>query len=65
MKIKNLRVYGLGESCIRSGYPMQTREPSDLDDIGSGNGYGYEIGWDCEYLPYQTVTKFATGYTVE
>ena len=37
MKTKNIRVYGLGESCIRSGYPMQTREPSDLDDIGSGN----------------------------
>ena len=37
MKIKNLRIYGLGESCIRSGYPMQTREPADLDDIGSGN----------------------------
>ncbi len=37
MKIKNLRIYGLGESCIRSGYPMQTGEPSDLDDTGSGN----------------------------
>ena len=36
MKIKNLRIYGLGESCIRSGYPMQTREPSDLDDGNYG-----------------------------
>ena len=33
MKIKNLRVYGLLESCVRSGYPMQMREPASLDHI--------------------------------
>ena len=32
MKIKNLRVYGLSESCIRSGYPMQTCEPLSFDN---------------------------------
>ena len=31
MKIKNVRVYGLKESIIRSGYPMQVGEPEDLD----------------------------------
>lgn len=30
MKIKNVNVYGLEESIIRSGYPMQTGEPEDL-----------------------------------
>lgn len=33
MKIKNLRIYGLRESCIRSGYPMQVGEPFSLDNI--------------------------------
>ena len=33
MKIKNLRIYGLRESCIRSGYPMQVGEPADFNDI--------------------------------
>ncbi len=53
MKIKNLRIYGLGESCIRSGYPMQTREPSDLDDIGSGNDAVLPVDRDC----YDVVTE--------
>ena len=30
MQIKNVKVYGLEESLIRSGYPMQTGEPEDL-----------------------------------
>jgi len=30
MKIKNIKVYGLEESIIRSGYPMQTGEPDDI-----------------------------------
>ena len=37
MKIKNLRIYGLRESCIRSDYPMQTREPWSLDHINIGD----------------------------
>lgn len=30
MEIKNVKVYGLEESIIRSGYPMQIGEPKDL-----------------------------------
>ena len=30
MKIKNVKVYGLESSIIRSGYPMQVGEPEDL-----------------------------------
>ena len=30
MKIKNTKVYGLEESIVRSGYPMQVGEPEDL-----------------------------------
>lgn len=33
MKIKNVKVYGLEGSLMRSGYPMQTGEPEDLDDL--------------------------------
>ena len=33
MQIKNVKVYGLEESIIRSGYPMQVGEPEDLDDL--------------------------------
>lgn len=32
MKIKNVEVYGLLKSIVRSGYPMQTSEPKDLDE---------------------------------
>ena len=31
MKIKNVKVYGMEESITRSGYPMQTGEPADLE----------------------------------
>ena len=31
MKIKNVKIYGLEESIIRSGYPMQVGEPIDFD----------------------------------
>jgi hypothetical protein len=33
MKFKNIKVYGLDESCIRSGYPHQITEPIDLSGI--------------------------------
>lgn len=33
MKIKNVSVYGLEKSIIRSGYPMQAGEPEDLSMI--------------------------------
>ena len=33
MQIKNVKVYGLEESILASGYPMQTGEPVDLEDI--------------------------------
>ena len=33
MQIKNVKVYGLEESILASGYPMQTGEPIDLEDI--------------------------------
>jgi hypothetical protein len=32
MNIKNVKVYGLNESIIRSGYPMQVGDPNDLID---------------------------------
>lgn len=31
MKIKNVKIYGLEESIIRSGYPMQIEEPKTLE----------------------------------
>ena len=31
MEIKNVRIYGLEESIIRSGYPMQIGEPFDIE----------------------------------
>ena len=36
MKIKNVKVYGLEESIIRSGYPMQTGEPGDIYEVDGG-----------------------------
>ncbi len=33
MEIKNVKVYGLEESIIRSGYPMQIGEPEDLHPL--------------------------------
>ena len=33
MKIKNVRIYGLEESIIRSGYPMQIGEPDDIVSV--------------------------------
>lgn len=32
MKIKNVQIYGLEQSIMRSGYPMQVGEPKDLVD---------------------------------
>ena len=32
MQIKNVKVYGLEESIIKSGYPMQIGEPFDIDE---------------------------------
>ena len=46
MEIKNVKVYGLEESIIRSGYPMQTGEPKDLKPSGLSSTIlvnGYEI----------------------
>ena len=34
MKIKNVQVYGLNESLVRSGYPQRYKEPRDFFDIG-------------------------------
>lgn len=42
MKIKNVNVYGLNESIIRSGYPMQTGEPEDLY-IGAEQSFNVEL----------------------
>ena len=33
MEIKNVKVYGLEESMIRSGYPMQVGDVEDMNDI--------------------------------
>lgn len=33
MQIKNVKVYGLEESIIRSGYPMQVGEPENLENL--------------------------------
>ena len=33
MQIKNVKIYGLEESFIRSGYPMQVGEPENLEDL--------------------------------
>ena len=37
MQIKNVKVYGLEESILASGYPMQTGEPENLD-LYDGDG---------------------------
>lgn len=39
MKFKNVKVYGLNESIIRSGYPHQLNEPADLDSLIYLSGY--------------------------
>jgi len=36
MEIKNVKVYGLEESILRSGYPMTTGDPIDINDIANG-----------------------------
>ena len=33
MKIKNTKVYGLQDSMVRSGYPMQVEEPVNLETV--------------------------------
>jgi hypothetical protein len=33
MEIKNVRVFGLNESIVRSGYPMQIGEPECIDEL--------------------------------
>ncbi len=33
LKVKNVRVYGLEESIIRSGYPMQVGEPETINEV--------------------------------
>ncbi len=47
MKIKNLKVYGLESSIIRSGYPMQTGEPasimSDTQDTAQDNSRAFKL----------------------
>ena len=44
MKIKNVKVYGLEESIIRSGYPMQTEEPENLDLYDGDGKQAYFLG---------------------
>lgn len=39
MKIKNVKVYGLEESIIRSGYPHQIGEPKDIKPIKESTEY--------------------------
>ena len=39
IKIKNLNVYGLNESIIRSGYPMQVGEPLNLNFNNGENSH--------------------------
>ena len=47
MKIKNLKVYGLESSIIRSGYPMQIGEPasimSDTQDTAQDNSRAFKL----------------------
>ena len=38
MEIKNVKVYGLKESIVRSGYPMQIGEPDNINDILDADG---------------------------
>jgi len=44
MQIKNVKVYGLEESIIRSGYPMQIGEPENLPN--EKNKWISKIEWD-------------------
>lgn len=46
MKIKNVKVYGLEESIIRSGYPMQIGEPEGIS--GSKSKWISKLDWDLE-----------------
>lgn len=59
MKIKNFKIYGLEESIIRSGYPMQTREPNNLyDDEGHVIG---EEGSNKDYTRAKKLAKVPPG----
>ena len=48
MQIKNVKVYGLEESLIRSGYPMQIGEPSEINS---------DIKYDMFHSPESPVNK--------
>lgn len=44
IEIKNLKVYGLEKSIIRSGYPMQIGEPGDLEFESENLSYWFDNG---------------------
>ena len=54
MKIKNTKVYGLEESIIRSGYPMDVDEPNNIDHATSE--------WDIQRTKKLASCKTGTGH---
>lgn len=65
MKFKNTKVYGLSESIIRSGYPMQIGEPDDLEEavVDLKYWFKHKYFWDIiDILEYQpTSSKWSSS----
>lgn len=55
MQIKNVKIYGLNESIIRSGYPMQIEEPEDLNN----NFYNSTMSIDSDSKDLKRAKKLA------
>ena len=56
MRIKNTKVYGLHESCIRSGYPMRTIEPSPISE-----SFEISVLPDDDYIRSEKLAKNPSG----
>lgn len=50
MRIKNVKVYGLEESILASGYPMQTQTPDENDFCDDVNTISYVLNFGTEYF---------------
>lgn len=50
MRIKNVKVYGLEESILASGYPMQTQTPDENDFCDDINTISYVLSFGTEYF---------------
>lgn len=56
MQIKNLKIYGLEESILRSGYPMQIGEPNEISSLPC-----FEDGWMPNYTRANKLANTPNG----